>query len=991
MIRIAIFISLIICSVKAYSQVIQEDSLALVQFYNDHGGENWINNTNWLSSAPVSEWSFITVKDNRVSKISIGLNGLSGTYNGSLDPLTALEFLRIGQNPIAGIIDIINFPSLRKLIIFFNNLEFASIASATNLTELSLIKIGLTDCPSYENLVNLTSLDLSQNNLTELNSFDNLVNLESLNLGLNEINAIPDLSSLTNLSTIDFQGVPITNAPPFPTNIVNINLGFTEISSPPDFSQYPNLKVIRMSSLPMTQMPDFSNNPNLDSILMPLCEFTELPSFLENPRLIHIQLNGNSYDSIPDWSHLKELEILLLSDTGLQDISGISECSNLKIAFLERNEIRRLPNIDSLIELRDLQLNNNLIDSLPSFAHVNALTGLYFNNNLVSKMPELSDHNLPLTLACEENRLSYVELLKPYQDYNYPNILYSYENQDFNYIIKKDTDPIIDSTVTLSILDDGEGTIYTWEKNWSPIEGFEDTENFSITIDSMSLLENGTYSVSSSNPQFPLLSFDSEPIDFRALGIDSLGGLYIYDQLIVEYEEEASQAYRDSLRMEFDASLIEKCMCGEFLELWQFDSLAFKPIELDSLGSKLFLTDPDEIKKKAKRRPKVNEAGFNYPMELGAPPGVSPGVGFASIGPVVVTDKPKLMLIDTGIDTDLDLARYYWRNTEENDSDNCISRDELGPNFISNFFGLDDDNGHGSHLAGIITQDLDDDFEIINAKVFAADGYGELFDAICAIYYGIDNKADVYNLSWGYYGAPVTILENAIIKAGEINNALVVSSAGNGIDGEGVDIGEYYHFPGSFDLPNMITVAAWNQTENDLATFSNYSDSLVHIAADGVNINPGIEFGIKSGTSQSTAAVSAAAMCVKIDNPEFGFAELKDAILSDVNANDILEGQVTSHGFLGNCKEGNITDVKQIKSDIEIQIYPNPAHQSLHIIATNQINVQLKILDMQGKLISKKFLPFGYITLDVYSYPLGSYVILLDSDTFNERRLFIKQ
>jgi len=269
---------------------------------------------------------------------------------------------------------------------------------------------------------------------------------------------------------------------------------------------------------------------------------------------------------------------------------------------------------------------------------------------------------------------------------------------------------------------------------------------------------------------------------------------------------------------------------------------------------------------------------------------------------------PTLILIDTGIDSIHNLESTFWTNDEEDDLENCQIGDIHGYNFISKNGDIyEKENGHGTHLTGIITEELGihDGYDIINARVFGDDGYGELFKAVCAIYYGIENEADVYNLSWGYYGAPVTILENALKRT----EGIIISSAGNGIDGIGVDITqeENYHFPASFKLENMISVAALDAYDRTLAPFSNFGDSLVQIAAYGVDIAPSDDYSIKSGTSQAAAAVSAAALCLKMDNPDWSVEEIKQEILNNVNHSNSLDGKVSSSGYLGNCLNGKIT------------------------------------------------------------------------------------
>ena len=39
----------------------QLDRPALVAFYNATGGANWMNNSNWLSDAHISQWHGVTI------------------------------------------------------------------------------------------------------------------------------------------------------------------------------------------------------------------------------------------------------------------------------------------------------------------------------------------------------------------------------------------------------------------------------------------------------------------------------------------------------------------------------------------------------------------------------------------------------------------------------------------------------------------------------------------------------------------------------------------------------------------------------------------------------------------------------------------------------------------------------------------------------------------------------------------------------------------
>src|SRR4051812_46640296 len=74
------FIFFFLCSVNLYGipTVITADSTALVALYNSTDGDNWNDNTNWLSG-PVNTWYGVTVNSNRVTSLDLSDNNLIGT------------------------------------------------------------------------------------------------------------------------------------------------------------------------------------------------------------------------------------------------------------------------------------------------------------------------------------------------------------------------------------------------------------------------------------------------------------------------------------------------------------------------------------------------------------------------------------------------------------------------------------------------------------------------------------------------------------------------------------------------------------------------------------------------------------------------------------------------------------------------------------------------------------------------------------------------
>ena len=155
------------------AQVLEKDSLALVEFYNSLDGPNWVYNGNWLSG-PVGSWAQVQVKNGRVVDIRMAYNGLSGQIPESINNLDALEHLELGYNTgLKG-----PLPPLDSL----KNLNFINISEmAINgpfplfLLEMSnLVNLDLYDCqfsgtlPDLFSLQKLEVLQIGQNDFGAL-------------------------------------------------------------------------------------------------------------------------------------------------------------------------------------------------------------------------------------------------------------------------------------------------------------------------------------------------------------------------------------------------------------------------------------------------------------------------------------------------------------------------------------------------------------------------------------------------------------------------------------------------------------------------------------------------------------------------------------------------------------------------------------------------------------------------------------------------------
>ena len=81
----------------------ETDRAALVAFYNAMGGDNWTNNTNRLSEAPLGEWHGVgTNSSGRVFNVRLTDNGLIGELPSELGSLTYLIVLGAKDNQLRG-------------------------------------------------------------------------------------------------------------------------------------------------------------------------------------------------------------------------------------------------------------------------------------------------------------------------------------------------------------------------------------------------------------------------------------------------------------------------------------------------------------------------------------------------------------------------------------------------------------------------------------------------------------------------------------------------------------------------------------------------------------------------------------------------------------------------------------------------------------------------------------------------------------------------
>lgn len=266
--------------------------------------------------------------------------------------------------------------------------------------------------------------------------------------------------------------------------------------------------------------------------------------------------------------------------------------------------------------------------------------------------------------------------------------------------------------------------------------------------------------------------------------------------------------------------------------------------------------------------------------------------------------KTIVAVIDTGVDENHeDLKDNLWINPGESgldakghnkenngldDDGNGFVDDVHGWNFVSNNNHLDDNHGHGTHIAGIIgavagnhkgISGISPKVSLMILKYYdpKVPNTDNLKNTIAAIHYAVKMGAHIINYSGG--GTDYSQEEYDAIAEAEKKGILYVAAAGN----ERSNSDQNHYYPADYGLKNIISVTAIDPTTEVLSS-SNYGVQTVDIAAPGQNILsclPGNSYGLMTGTSQATAFVTgAAALIMAHKNQYFKATEVRNYILS---------------------------------------------------------------------------------------------------------------
>lgn len=242
---------------------------------------------------------------------------------------------------------------------------------------------------------------------------------------------------------------------------------------------------------------------------------------------------------------------------------------------------------------------------------------------------------------------------------------------------------------------------------------------------------------------------------------------------------------------------------------------------------------------------------------------------------------------------------------------------ELGYNFVGNNKDVMDDNWHGTHIAGIIAAEMNNnqgitgivgplDVKIIPIKVLDKNGQGDSPIIAEGIKYAANKGADIINISIGFKEKDIYI-EEAVDYANK-KGVLVIAAAGN--DNSNSDL---YSPAGD---KGVFTVSAVDSSYSK-ASFSNYG-STVMVAGPGVDIistAPGNSYEYRNGTSMAAPAVAGVAAMLKAENPKLTPEEIQKILIEsskDIMANG--KDDYSGYGFVNAYKAVQMVQALEVNS-----------------------------------------------------------------------------
>lgn len=276
------------------------------------------------------------------------------------------------------------------------------------------------------------------------------------------------------------------------------------------------------------------------------------------------------------------------------------------------------------------------------------------------------------------------------------------------------------------------------------------------------------------------------------------------------------------------------------------------------------------------------------------------------------TGDPNFVIadIDTGVDYNHpDLSANAWVNPGEvagngiDDDGNGFIDDTRGWDFVNNDNNPIDDNNHGTHTAGTIGAVGNNGVGVVGVnwrckimalKFLSASGSGSTSGAISCVNYARTMGVKISNNSWGGGGFSQALFD--AINASKSVGHLFVAAAGN----SNVNTDSSPHFPSSYNLDNIISVASIDRLDNR-SSFSNYGAVSVDLGAPGSSIlstTRNNTYSTFNGTSMATPHVVGVVALVYARNPSWTYQQVRNQVFNTVRPTSAMNGITVTGGVV---------------------------------------------------------------------------------------------
>ena len=385
-----------------------------------------------------------------------------------LDGLTTLDIrgreitdeeLEALQEELPGCTILTDTPTQTVVEITLGGVTFES-----DVTELNLSGLGLTDISALSACTALESLDISNNQISDISVLAAMPNLKTLNFSSNQVSSISPLLALTNLEVLRFSGNNVSNIAALSghTAITELDMSDNPLDSLTTLSTLTGLKTLTLQSCGLedsdletlrsrTWLSSLSIDGNtsltrgaVDELVAALSGtevqtpeqlytvelggqsfaadseqvdasglgVTDLAGLENFTSILVLNLNDNEGIDISNVGAAPTLQSLELSRCGLTDISALANAAGLTTLSLMQNDITDVSPLRHLANLTELHLSlNENLEDITSLSMLSNLKTLSLNGTAVTDLSALAGLTNLETLDIEGCRIDSIEPL----------------------------------------------------------------------------------------------------------------------------------------------------------------------------------------------------------------------------------------------------------------------------------------------------------------------------------------------------------------------------------------------------------------------------------------------------------------------------------------------------------------------------------------------------------------------------------------------------